>query len=84
MPSAAPVTAATAPSTAPSASTIRRTCAGVAPAAATSASSRRRHRAPTANAGPASRTTSSIATPATSVRTPVGIPLLLPRCMPFW
>jgi hypothetical protein len=62
-PSPTPRAAATAPRTTPSASTIRRRCAGLPPAAATSARSRRRRRAPTANAGPASRMISSIASP---------------------
>ena len=62
-PNPTPRAAATAPRTTPSASTIRRRCAGLPPAAATSARSRRRRRAPTANAGPASRMISSIASP---------------------
>jgi hypothetical protein len=70
MPSSTPKAAATAPSTTPSASTIRRRCAGVPPAAATSPRSRRRRRAPTANAGPASRMISSIASPPRSPGTP--------------
>src|SRR6266511_1719422 len=74
MPSTMPPAAAAAPNTAPSASTIRRNWLGVAPAAATSARSRRRRRAPTANAGPASRMISSTASPPPIPGTPSARP----------
>ncbi len=61
-----PSTAAVAPSTTPAARMTRRACFGVPPLAAISASVRCWRRAPTANAGPASSTTSSRAITTTS------------------
>ena len=68
-PSTTPTTAPTAPSTTAIARTVRRDWRGVPPLAAIRARVRAWRRAPTANAGPASSTTSSSAITPTSAST---------------
>ena len=78
-----PTTAATDPSTSPLASTTRRMSGGSPPVAAIRASERCWRRAPTAKAGPASRTTSSSAMATTSAST-VTSALLVPPLSETW